>query len=1036
MLRREGAPLLPVGIVTFLLTDIVGSSRLWERDPETARRAIIAHRRLIDAAVAARGGARPQEQGEGDSTLSAFADAADACAAALDIQRMLSVHADTAGMLIRTAVHTGEAQLLDERNYLAAEVNRCARLRALAHPGQILVSRRAWELAHADLEPEFEMRDLGMHRLKDLARPEHVFEIRRTDSRRQFPPLSSLDSVRNNLPVQLTSFIGRDDEVRELVALVSRTRLMTLTGSGGCGKTRLSLQVAADVVSEFPDGVWFVDLAPVRDGDQVAAEVANALLLQPGPLQSSLETLLAYLSGRRMLILLDNCEHLLDACAGLVDGLLRDCPAISLLATSREPLGVPGEVVRRVPSLSTGSIEKVTADGGSLMQFEAPRLFFERAAQARADLSCDPATVADICRHLDGIPLAIELAAARVRVLTPPEILAAVQKSLQLLTGGARTALPRQQTLEASIDWSYSLLSEREQLLLERLAVFRGFTLLDVEQVCGVEPLHRQDVLSLLGSLVDKSLVQSEADGSTSRYRMLETIREFATRRLVQRAEVGEMLARHAHRFLELLRDSQGRLEEGDITRLNQLARESDNLRAAVEWALQVDARCVLHCALPLAILSRATGRGEETTAWLDAALSAVSEDEPELRATALYAKAVIAAYKIDVLAVLPVAVESHALFAELHHEQGLARSSVLTGFARTCLGDSDAGLAEIEFGVETARRLGDRFSLRLALLARGYCLMHQDMDRGRECLEAYIQMHESEGAADVALARAFQSWCDLQQGRWRSALARAADASRLAREQHQRQALAIALVNHAEALLHLGKLDDVRPLVVEAERICLETQDIPAYAILLALRCRLELAEGDTAAACESGHLSVSLLGGTAPQFTCFLQLALARAQFEHGDEEVARATLDEAWQVARSYDLSWPLATAAYLHARALLRQGCLAAAHESALVALARYERIDAVSGLIVVLELMAEIALRLQRPHEAVRLLAASQGQRERTEFAVYPLHHPARDLLVTELRSCVAAEFDAEWSAGIAMDLTPALALARDKVRSR
>ncbi len=337
---------------------------------------------------------------------------------------------------------------------------------------------------------------------------------------------------------------------------------------------------------------------------------------------------------------------------------------------------------------------------------------------------------------------------------------------------------------------------------------------------------------------------------------------------------------------------------------------------------------------------------------------------------------------------------------------------------------------------MEAARRLDDGFSLRLALLARGYCLMHQDMNQGRECLEAYIQMHQSERAADVALATAFQSWCDLHQGRWRAALSRAAAASRLAREQHQRQALAISLVNQAEALLHLGKLDDVRPLVEEAERICLETQDIPAYAILLALRCRLELAQGNAAAACEAGELSVSLLGGTAPQFTCFLQLALARAQFEHGSHEAACATLSEAEQVARKYELRWPMATAAYLHARAYLREGSGSAAHESALEALSAYERIDAVSGLIETLELMAETALRLQQPHQAVRLLGASQVQRERTEFPVFPAHQRARDLLVTGLRSSLGPSFDCEWQRGLGTDLPAALALARDEVRSR
>ena len=1033
--RATDALDLPVGIVTFVLTDVVGSSRLWEEDPERAKRALTTHHLLIDQAVTRRDGARPREQGEGDSTLSAFGRAQDACAFALDIQESLGRHPDTEGIRIRVAIHTGEAQLMDARNYLAAPVNRCARLRGLAHPGQILLSRTTWELSAGGLDPDVEVKDLGMHRLKDLTRAEHVFQLYRADSRSQFPPLSSLDAFTNNLPVQLTSFVGRDDEVQELIALVPENRLVTLSGPGGCGKTRLSLQVAADVVGEFTDGVWFVELAPVTEPDQVAAEVANALLLQPGPMQSSLDTLRAYLKERNLLIVLDNCEHVVQASAELTNILLRECPRVSLLATSREPLGVPGEVVWRVPSLSNPSAEEVSGSAESLLDFGALRLFMERATQARPDFSIAGSaapTVAEICRRLDGIPLAIELAAARVRHLPPAGILAALEDHFHVLKGGARTDQPRQRTLEASVDWSYALLSEPERILLDRLSVFWGFTLEEVETVCGFEPLDPQEILDLVGSLVDKSLVQIEDNVLGTRYRLLETIRQFAARRLGERGEAETMCSRHASSFFDLLEKGDKPLEDGNIEWQHRLDNEYDNFRAAVLWALKggADASSVALHSHPLALLAGLTGRAEETTSWLDEALAMVPDGEAELRATVLHARAVIAGYKLELQVLLPVATEAHSLYVELGNEQMIGRCSILMGFVQTFVGHYESGVALIEQGLATARGLGDKSSMRSGLLALGFCLMIRNPNQARECLEECIQLHSEGVAADLPLAIGFLSRCEIQQGRWQMALETSGKASDLARAHHQRPALANGLACQAEALLNMGRLDEARPLIAEAERTSFEIQSVPGYAYSLSVRCSLELAEGNRAAARDAGMRAVALLSGDALRLGTIHQLSLARAELEDGDLQAGTATLSGVLKKAEAHSLLWPLAAATHLNAWLALREDQLAAAKEMASDALIRFERIDSESGMIEGLELMAEIAFSLERYPVAARLLAASQAHRERTHFVVYPIHQPARDQFVADLHDRLGDSFEDEWNAGLVMDLTEAVNFAR------
>src|SRR5437763_3894310 len=388
----------------------------------------------------------------------------------------------------------------------------------------------------------------GVHRLRDLGRPEHVFGLLHPDLPGDFAPLRSLDAVPNNLPGELTSFVGRRAELGQISELLGSGRLLTLTGAGGCGKTRLALQAAADLIDDHPDGVWWVELARLEDPALLPAAVIAAIGIAEVPGRSPLDAMVGHLRDRSALLVLDNCEHLLDACAELADPLLRACPSLTIVATSRAPLGVPGEALWRVPSMSLPA-EARRQPIGALDQSDAVRLFIDRALQVRPNFAITAANapaVAQICHDLDGIPLAIELAAARVRMLAPEQIASGLGDRFHLLTGGSRTVMPRHQTLEASIDWSHELLSEGERTLLRRLSVFAGGWTLDAaEEVCEGSGIDRYAVLDLLTGLVDKSLVTTDEQGAEVRYGLLETVRQYAAARLATGGEVEAVRSRH-----------------------------------------------------------------------------------------------------------------------------------------------------------------------------------------------------------------------------------------------------------------------------------------------------------------------------------------------------------------------------------------------------------------------------------------------------------------------------------------------------------
>ena len=585
---------LPTGTVTFLFTDIEGSTARWERHPEEMRMALARHDNILESAIDSHSGVVFSRMGDG--MAAAFASPRNALAAALSAQETLAQEpwpAPVGQLTVRMGVHTGEGTVV-EGQYLSQPLNRCARLMAIGHGGQVLASGTTESLIRGTVPDGVGLLDLGEHRLRDLSDPLRVFQVEHEGRRERFPPLRSLDSLPGNLPLQVSSFVGRERELARVAKALTEGRIVTLTGVGGVGKTRLALQAAADVLPTFREGAWLVELAPVRDPEEVAGAIAAVFNLIPRGGATLEEILVEFLRTKQVLLVIDNCEHLLEAVADLIDTLERACGGLVVLATSREGLGLEGEQNLTVPSLATpaaaATLEEIEAS-------DAVSLFVQRAKRADADFVLDASTapaVLQLCRRLDGVPLAMELAAAQIGAMTPAELAAGLDRRFETLAGGRRRAVQRHQTLRATIDWSYELLSEPEAHLLDRLSVFSGGCSREgAEAVCAGAPVAQRELFGLLRGLVAKSLVVAERADQATRYRLLETIREYGEERLSQRGEALPLRDRHAGYyadFVALMSDEIYGPKEIQANR--DLVAEKDNGAAAMNHAIdtaQVD---------------------------------------------------------------------------------------------------------------------------------------------------------------------------------------------------------------------------------------------------------------------------------------------------------------------------------------------------------------------------------------------------------------------------------------------------------------
>ncbi len=743
--------------LTFLFTDIEGSTAMLQRLGGAYAEVLAGHHEIIRSGLAAHHGREVDTQG--DAFFAVFAAPSACVAAAVEMQRALSAHRWPADypVRVRMGVHSGEAARTPV-GLVGLEVHRAARIAAVAHGGQIVLSAAAAALLSDSLPAGASLRDLGLHRLKDLGRPERIFQLDADGLPTGFPPLASLDNpkLRNNLPAQASSFIGREAQLAEVRRLLEGSRLVTLTGPGGAGKTRLGLQAAAGLADGSGDGVWFVDLAPLQDGELAAAATASVLGIREDADRPITETLVEAVGDRSLLVLLDNCEHLIDACAKLADALLRGCPNIVLLATSREPLGVDGEHVYRVPPMATPS----EGDGAdAIRSTEAVRLFADRARQQGVRLGWDPqaAEVAGrICRRLDGIPLAIELAAARLRVMPITELNARLDQRFSILTGGSRAALPRQQTLLAMVDWSWELLTPAERHVLAGLSVFAGgFDLAAAEAVTGGEIVSADEVLGHLGALVDKSLVHYDTgvrdddpgvrdddtgvrdDGTGTgddagpgpvRYRLLETVRQYAMRRLEgqDRATADEVAAAHRDYYLGLARAAATRLVAREQAEwLDRLDLELDNLRAAIAFSLRrADATAGIGLTASLRIFWKARGHASEGVDSLRALLNLPdAQGATVLRGIALASAAYLLEQTGGYATAAEYCNEALAIARSAGDDRLAADAAAIRAFVLVRQGRQAAALPLIAQTLELARRLGDPHLTARLLSARSYAV-------------------------------------------------------------------------------------------------------------------------------------------------------------------------------------------------------------------------------------------------------------------------------------------------------------------------
>jgi predicted ATPase len=693
--------------VTFLFTDIEGSTQLWETAPDAMRAALARHDEVVRGAIEGHSGHVFSTGGDGFAA--AFARAGDALAAAGDAQAGLGAETWPGGapIRVRMGLHTGE---VDERggDYFGPALNRAARLTSLGHGGQVLCSSATAELLEAA-----DLIDMGEHRLRDLSAPQRVFQV----GHGAFPALRSLDAFPSNLPAQPGAFVGRDEELAEVIGAVEMSRVVTLTGVGGVGKTRLALQAAAELLPRFRDGAWLVELAPVIEPEALVEVVARALDVAERQGQPLAASVTDFLRAKRLLVLLDNCEHILDAVAAFVGGVVAACPEVTVLATSREGLRARGERVVIVPALG---LPPSGADVESALSADAVRLFVERAAEAKGRFELTPTSapaVARLVRRLDGIPLALELAAARVRSLTPAELADRLDERFRLLAGGQRTAVERHQTLRRAIDWSYDLLTPPEQAALNRTAVFAGdFGLDAAEAVVAGDGIEVIDIVDLLGHLVDKSLVLAEDRDGTTRYRLLETIRQYAQERLEAAGEAGLVRRRHAEHCAGLAAAAGAGLRgREEVAWTDRVDTELDNLRAAVAWAVGTgDADLALRVVAPLAL--GGTRAGYAAGAWA-AAAAAVPE------------------------------AEAHPLYPQV---------LAFSGFAAATAGDQPGGLETCRRALAAADTLGvdGRALCRVLSFAAGVAGYDIGSDEVGPLAERYVELARSVGD-DFELAQA-----------------------------------------------------------------------------------------------------------------------------------------------------------------------------------------------------------------------------------------------------------------------------------------
>ena len=915
-------PELPTGTVTFLFTDIEGSTARWEHERATMHAVLARHDAILHQAIETHGG--QVFKTVGDAFCAVFAAAPDALRATLAAQRSLQVEAwpeVTGPLRVRMALHTGAVEQRGG-DYFGPPLNRVARLLAAGHGGQILLSAVVQELVRDQLPPSAELRSLGEHRLRDLIRPEHIFQLLAPDLARDFPPLHTLENRPNNLPLQPTPFLGRERELAALGKLLRTptTRLITVTGPGGTGKTRLALQAAADALDDFADGAWFVNLATIDDPALVVPTIARVLGVHETGKQPLVDLLTHHLQDKTLLLLLDNFEQVTAAAPAIAD-LLAVAPRLTVLVTSRAPLRLRGEHEYPVPPFAVPDPRRLPALA-TLSQYDAVRLFVERAQEVRPDFAVtneNAPAVAEICVRLDGLPLAIELAAARVRLFPPQALLARLRpegtRRLKLLTGGARDLPARQQTLRGAIDWSYSLLQPDEQTLFARLAVFLGGRTFEaIEAVCN--PEGALDVLAGVESLVEKSLLrQEEGPGGEPRLVMLETIHEYAAERLEASGDAQALRRRHAEYFVHLAETAEWRSRGPDQPLwLERLAAEHDNFRAALRWCVdRGEVALGLRLAGHLGYFWWTHGDADEGRQWLQKFLSRDSGSQTAARADALTSAGNLAHLQGDSSAAISLLDESLALNRTLGRPGSTAEALRSLGAVALAAGDYRTARMYVEEGLAVFRTLGraDEIAHSLRLLGTLAHNLNDDQEARSlltESLALYREQGNRWGAAYAlnSLGEQARARGDIQE-----AAERYAESLALFREVRDVLGISMVLSNQGYLALQQGNLPRAAALLRESLQPRYERKDrggavafLPGLAAVAAARGRTREAVrlfGAVEALLE--HLGTSLERNERADYDRYV--AAVRTQLD-------QAAFATAWAQGRAMTLEQAVALA----------------------------------------------------------------------------------------------------------------------------
>ncbi|MDP9265703.1 MAG: diguanylate cyclase [Chloroflexota bacterium] len=870
----SGAASLPTGTVTFLFTDIENSTKLLQRlGTERFDEVLGAHTQALRSAFADGG---HEVRVEGDALFVVFLSAPRAVAAAAAAQRALTneTFPHDAEVRVRMGLHTGEGTTASVRagaDYVGIDVHRAARITAAGHGGQVLISDTTRSLVENALPAGVTLRDLGEHQLKDLARPERLFQLVIERVRADFPAIRDQGDVPSSVPAQLTSFVGREREIEEGSKALADARLLTLTGPGGTGKTRLSIAIAGRVAADFPDGTHWVPLASIFDPELVLPTIGSSLGLADSGSRPVRERVIEHVRGKRALFVIDNFEQVLSA-AGNIGEILRAAPGVKAIVSSRAPLRVYGEREFPVPPLGVPE-RGAAADPDRLSQYESVRLFIDRAVAVTPDfrITNDNApAVAEICARLDGLPLAIELAAARVKLLPPAAMLSRLERSLAMLSGGARDLPERQQTLRGAIAWSYDLLAPRTRRLFERLAVFvGGASLEEIEAVCGTSDELSIDVLEGVGALVDHSLLRQREVAGDARFQMLVTIREFARERLEASGDLFELARRHAAAYVAVAERNAAELTSAASgQRLDRMEREHDNLRAAMEWAIRNDAATAMRLGFAMWRFWHMRGHLEEGRGVIERVLSVPDDAVPQgLRAKALEAAGGTAYWQ----------------------------------------GDIDAARRFYDRALELSRASGERHEVANALynLSFSYTLPDaplRDVAGARtlleEALALYRQLGDERGVANVLWAMTDVLYAE---GRLDEVARVAEEAATMYRKLGDRFGLGWALFMIGNAALVLDQLGRVRTSLTEAVGIFRAANDVSAFTLLLDGYAALALAEQRPARAVRLAGAAEALRERTGSELGRFTREFVSREIYP---TDAHRAAYPEDWAAGRAMD------------------------------------------------------------------------------------------------------------------------------------